>query len=148
MPINTNLNIEPYFDDYDEFKRYYKLLFQPEVALQARELTQLQSIIQNQIEKFGSHIFKDGSIVNGCSSRTMPAFDFIRVSDEFNVNINRDINDITSEFLLVGETSNVRAVSLITKGGRLSQYPDTNRFYVKYLNFLDLIFKFVTHKIL
>ena len=59
----TNLNISPYYDDFDEFKNYHQILFRPGYAVQARELTQIQSIIKNQIAKFGSHIFKQGSIV-------------------------------------------------------------------------------------
>jgi len=67
MPINTDLNVTPYFDDYDEDKKFHKVLFRPSVPIQARELTQLQTILQNQVERFGEHIFKDGSIVKGTS---------------------------------------------------------------------------------
>ena len=58
-------NITPYFDDYDEAKKFIKVLFRPGYAVQARELTQLQTILQNQIERFGNHIFQDGSKVYG-----------------------------------------------------------------------------------
>jgi hypothetical protein len=61
---NLDFNIEPYFDDFDDSKHFHKILFKPGYAVQARELTQLQSIIQSQIDKFGSHIFKDGSVVH------------------------------------------------------------------------------------
>jgi hypothetical protein len=37
---------------------YYKVLFKPGYPVQARELTTLQSILQNQIEQFGSHFLK------------------------------------------------------------------------------------------
>jgi hypothetical protein len=63
MPQNTNLNISPYFDDFDESKNYKRVLFKPGTPIQARELTTLQSILQNQIEKFGQHFFKEGSVV-------------------------------------------------------------------------------------
>ena len=63
MPQETNLNISPYFDDFSSISDSYKVLFKPGFPVQARELTTLQSILQNQIETFGSHIFKDGSIV-------------------------------------------------------------------------------------
>ncbi len=59
----TNLNLQPYFDDYNRSKNYYKVLFKPSFPIQARELTTLQSILQNQIERFGQHLFKDGSVV-------------------------------------------------------------------------------------
>ena len=63
MPQQTNLNVNPYYDDFDPAKDYYRVLFKPGFPIQARELTTLQSILQNQIESFGSHIFKEGSIV-------------------------------------------------------------------------------------
>ena len=59
----TNLNTSPYYDDYDESKGFYQILFKPGIAVQARELTQLQSILRNQVARFGSHIFKEGSVV-------------------------------------------------------------------------------------
>ena len=53
MAIETDLNVSPYYDDYDESKDYHRVLFKPAVALQARELTQAQTILQTQIERFG-----------------------------------------------------------------------------------------------
>ena len=58
-----NFNIDPYFDDYDERDKFYRLLFRPGYPVQARELTQMQSILQNQIAKHAEHIFKQGSMV-------------------------------------------------------------------------------------
>ena len=63
MPQKTNLNISPYFDDFDKAKNFYKVLFKPGSPVQARELSGLQSILQNQVESFGKHIFKEGSMV-------------------------------------------------------------------------------------
>ena len=63
MAQKTNLNISPYYDDFDSEKNFYKVLFRPGYPVQARELTTLQSILQNQVESFGSHIFKEGSVV-------------------------------------------------------------------------------------
>ena len=59
----TNLNVSPYYDDFDETKDFHRVLFRPDFAVQARELTQLQSILQNQIEKHGRHFFKEGTVV-------------------------------------------------------------------------------------
>ena len=58
-----NLDASPYFDDFDADKDYYKVLFKPGFPVQARELTTLQSILQNQISTFGEHFFKEGSMV-------------------------------------------------------------------------------------
>ena len=63
MAQQTNLNVSPYFDDFDPNDNYQKVLFKPGYPVQARELTGLQSILQNQIEKFGQHFFKEGAKV-------------------------------------------------------------------------------------
>jgi len=60
-----DFNINPYYDDFDESKQFLRILFKPGLAVQARELTQLQTIITNQVTRFGDHIFKDGSKVFG-----------------------------------------------------------------------------------
>jgi len=65
--LTTNFNVDPYYDDYDETKNFHRVLYRPGFAVQARELTQQQTILQNQIHRFGNHIFKDGSEVTGTS---------------------------------------------------------------------------------
>ena len=59
----TDLNVAPYYDDYDPNDKFHRVLFRPGFAVQARELTTLQSILQNQVEKHGRHFFKEGSMV-------------------------------------------------------------------------------------
>ena len=63
MPQQTNLNVSPYFDDFDPDNDFHRVLFKPGYPVQARELTGLQSMMQNQIEKFGKHFFKEGAKV-------------------------------------------------------------------------------------
>ena len=63
MSQKTNLNVSPYYDDFDKADNFYRVLFKPGYPVQARELTGLQSILQNQVESFGSHMFKEGSMV-------------------------------------------------------------------------------------
>jgi hypothetical protein len=55
----------PYYDDYDEDKLFHRIMFRPGYAVQGRELTQLQTIMQKQVARFGEHIFQNGSIVSG-----------------------------------------------------------------------------------
>ena len=63
MTQKTDLNISPYYDDFDPKKNFYKVLFKPGYPVQARELTTLQSLLQDQVKSFGGHIFKEGSMV-------------------------------------------------------------------------------------
>lgn len=63
MPSPTDFNLSPYFDDYDPTKKYHRILFRPGYAVQARELTQSQSLLQNQIERISDHLFEKGAMV-------------------------------------------------------------------------------------
>ncbi len=60
-------NQAPYFNDFDALKNYFEILFVPERAVQARELSQIQSILQNQLRQNASHFFKDGSNITNAS---------------------------------------------------------------------------------
>lgn len=71
-------NVTPYYDDFDEDKKFLRMLFRPGYAVQSRELTQLQTVLQNQIERFGNHIFKDGSRIIG-GEITTQTLNFVRV---------------------------------------------------------------------
>ena len=61
--MTINFNTEPYYDDFDEDSKFYRILYRPGYAVQARELTQMQTILQNQISRFGDHVFKEGAMV-------------------------------------------------------------------------------------
>ena len=63
MPFKTDLNVTPYYDDYDSSDNFQQVLARPGHAVQARELTQMQSILKNQIEKLGDFVLKEGTVV-------------------------------------------------------------------------------------
>src|SRR6056300_590502 len=63
MPSPTDFNLSPYYDDFTESKKFHRVLFRPAFAVQARELTQSQTILQNQIERLGDHFFEKGAMV-------------------------------------------------------------------------------------
>jgi len=107
MPQETNLNVSPYFDDFSVDNNYYKVLFKPGYPVQARELTTLQSIIQNQIEQFGKHIFKDGSpVIGGEINYTSPVY-AIQINSSYNgVPIELYINDVKT---VIGSNSGATA---------------------------------------
>jgi hypothetical protein len=144
MPIKTNLNIDPYFDDYDVSKKYYRVLFKPGYALQARELTQLQSILQNQVEQFGSNIYKDGTIIRGCNFTEIRDLKYVKVADGINPvdyierteYVPSGNTTITREYYyeLFEEASGLRAIVLTASEGFVSRSPDLNTFFVRYLN--------------
>ena len=63
MPSPTDFNLSPYYDDYTESKKFHRVLFRPSFAVQARELTQSQTILQNQIERVSDHLFEKGAMI-------------------------------------------------------------------------------------
>jgi len=133
MPQETNLNVAPYFDDFSIDNNYFRVLFKPGYPLQARELTTLQSILQNQIEQFGKHIFKDGSpVIGGEVIFTSPVY-AIQISPTHNgIPIESYIISLANNnIILTGESSGVTAevLGFITdKQSEKSNYT----LYVKY----------------
>lgn len=75
---NTFLN--SYYDDYLESDGYTRILFNSGRYLQARELTQLQTIIQKQIERFGRNIFVEGAAVNPGGITVNSGYEFIKLA--------------------------------------------------------------------
>lgn len=81
MTIETNFNQSPFFDDSNENKNFHRVLFRPGFAVQARELTQLQSILQNQIERFANEILVDGTVVSGVGFKS-EQIDYVKLRDK------------------------------------------------------------------
>ena len=81
MPLNTNLSSSPYFDDFDSDNDYYRILFKPATAVQVRELNQLQTMLQDQIEQFGDHILKAGTILDGCNFNYQTSMPYVKIMD-------------------------------------------------------------------
>jgi len=110
--MTTPLSTSPYYDDFDSADNYHQILFKPGFAVQARELTQLQTILRNQIEKFGDHIFKHGSVVIPGNTRADLNSSYVKIQPTFNslpITVS-NFNNTT----LVGSVSGVEAVVQLT----------------------------------
>ena len=110
MTQKINLNASPYYDDYDGSKNFHKVLYKPGFPVQARELTSQQSILQNQIEKFGDHIFKDGSVVIPGGTAFDNQFSAVKLNS---TNFNIDISVYIQNFLgkkITGSDSGIKAI--------------------------------------
>lgn len=98
-------SVSPYFNDYDEKNNFHQILFRPGIGVQARELTQVQDILQNQISKVGNNLFKEGSmVVPGNTSYDLSA-KYAKINPQFNgasVNIT-----VLEDTLLKGSVSGV-----------------------------------------
>ena len=110
MPQKTNLNISPYYDDFDKNKNFYRVLFKPGYPVQARELTTLQSILQNQVESFGSHIFKEGSMVIPGNLNYDSQYYSVRLNqDHLGIDLSVYVSKLVGK-RLTGQTSGIVAV--------------------------------------
>ena len=132
MPINTDLNVSPYFDDYNEKDDYYKILFKPGVAVQVRELNQLQTILQKQIERFGDNMYKRGTIIDGCNFLFHNPLPYVKIND-----LETDgtpVNVSAFKGYLVKNSANLVAQVVEIASGFEATAPDLNTMFVKYLN--------------
>ena len=93
MPQKTNLNAPPYNDDFASDKGYYKVLFRPGYAIQTRELNNLQSVLQNQIESLGRSRFKQGQQVIPGEVSFNNRLDYVKLASvsEVSVNVGNDV---------------------------------------------------------
>lgn len=83
----------PYFDDYDENKKFLNILARSSLPLQARELNQIQTILQNQIERMGNHVFREGEKVLDGAMSFDTSIKYVKLT-----------NDIRNPSALIGQT--------------------------------------------
>ena len=111
MPQITNLNVAPYYDDFDKDDNFHRVLFRPGYAVQARELTTLQSIMQNQVEGFGRHMFQEGSMVIPGQLAYSTSVDNIQLASTFagETLVPSQYYNATNPVVITGATSGVQA---------------------------------------
>lgn len=81
--VTQNTFLSVYNDDFRDSDHYHRILFNNGRALQARELTQMQTIIQTELSKLAGFVFKEGGIFNtsyGALSAGFNAVDFVKVN--------------------------------------------------------------------
>ena len=127
-----DFNVSPYYDDFEtnaKGKGYHRVLFRPGFPVQARELTQLQSILQNQIDRFGKHMFEDGSMVIPGDINFDLEYDFVKIQSTFNAT---NVESYRTDFLnkiIIGGTTGIRAKVIGTVAATSS---DPLTLYIKY----------------
>lgn len=132
MPLETNFNIEPYFDDYDPLKDYYKVLFVPGLSVQTRELNTLQSINQNQIEAFADNIFKKGTILEGCNFNFFDNYKYVKLEDSDLDGFGVIPENYIGKF--AKSSANLISFVLDAVSGFEASDPDLNTIYFKTIN--------------
>ena len=82
-------------------------------AVQARELTQLQSILQNQVERHGQNVFKEGTVIVPGQLSVSDNYTSIQLASQFggeDVVVAQYLNT-TTPVTITGATSGVKAKS-------------------------------------
>ena len=74
----------PYYDDFNVEKNFLKILFKPKLSVQTRELEQLQSMFQNQVETLASQIFQNGSVISGGKFTFKEKVNYVKLNSEYN----------------------------------------------------------------
>lgn len=131
--LSTDLNVSPYYDDYNEGKNFHRVLSVPGLAVQSRELTQSQTILQNQIDRFAEHVFTEGSAVRGCEMNYDRSLAYVKIRDDDNTGTTVDQSALVGS-LLTGQTSGVTARVLDSLSGSEAEAPNTKTVYVQYTN--------------
>jgi hypothetical protein len=104
-----NLNAAPYYDDFDASKNYHKILFMPDRPVQSRELTQIQSIIQEQIKKHGDFMFQNGAMIVPGNISIESNIAFLKLDNIYN---GLSVDNYLSQFQgknIIGKTTGVKA---------------------------------------
>ncbi len=120
-----------YKDDFRDSDNFHRILFNTGVGLQARELTQLQTILQKQIERFGNNVFKEGAVVQPGGANVNPQYEFIKLdtADPSHV-LPTDITTLVGK-TVTGQASSIVATILEVVAASGS---DPATLYVKYTN--------------
>ena len=118
-----------YKDDFADSAGFHRILFNSGRSLQARELTQLQSILQKQIERFGNNIFKEGAVVKPGGTNLNQKYEFIKLNTTTN-----DLPPDTST--IVGKDFTGSTSGIIVKVLQVvdASSPDPATLYVQYVN--------------
>ena len=128
----TNLNVSPYYDDFDKDDNFNRVLFRPGFAVQERELTTLQSILQDQIASQGKHIFKEGTVVIPGQVSLSNYYTNIQVASTFGGEeiVPSQFYNATNPVTITGSTSGVKAKVIGYADGTSTTQPVL---YIQYL---------------
>lgn len=127
--MSSTFNQQPYFDDYNQKKGFHKVLFIPKKAVQVRELNQIQSIFQNQIQQLSDNIFTNGAMVIPGNSSLDTEFPFVKVVVNDYENVKDQLNN--QNITVVGATTGIKANLLLVSPAEGS---DPVTLYVQYAN--------------
>ena len=134
--LTTNFNVDPYYDDYDESKGYYKILYRPGYSVQGRELNQMQTMLQKQVDRVGKHVFQEGSIVlvpRIFEIQNDNNFQYVKIKDSDTNSEAVDVDDLKG-LTITGATSGIKAY-VVDVGDGSETANSTKTLFVSYTSF-------------
>lgn len=137
-----NLNSSPYYDNFDSTKNYNRILFKPGVAVQARELTQLQTVLSDQLSQLSSFTLKDGAIISGCEEK-ITVVKYIKIKDS-DLDGAAIANSALASYIgskIVGSITGLTAQIIDVRKGTEAENPNTKTLYIAYTGRGDSITK-------
>jgi len=117
-----------YRDDFKDSDNFHRVLFNSGRALQARELTQLQTIMQRELGRLGNHIFKPGAAINPGGLTVNTKYEFIKL-DTTNNPLPAVITDLVGVELSSSGSISVKVIEVVAATGA-----DPATLYVAYTN--------------
>lgn len=119
-----------YKDDFSDSAGFHKILFNSGKALQARELNQLQTILQEQITRFGNNVFKEGGVVKPGGVNLNSRYEFVKLAAGALSGI--DTSTIVNQNIQGGTSSIVAKIIEVLPASQSNLSIDT--LYVQYIN--------------
>lgn len=118
MPLSNTtqetLRSNPYWDDFNPDKQFHRVLWKPRTPVQTRELNQIQSMLQNQVEQVTTGVFREGAATVGGQQVISNTAISLRVIKQDTVDITNYYNANTAQGAIVrGATS--KAEGIITQ---------------------------------
>lgn len=122
-------SVAPYHDDYSDSKNFHQILFKPRRAVQIRELNQMQSILQAQIQRFGDHVFENGSMVIPGELNYNMQFDYVKV---VGIDYTSVASLLNSGEVTIEDAASSTSAKLVVHTGPTATDPVT--FFVQYIS--------------
>ena len=120
-----------YNDDYNQGDNYHQILFNSGRALQARELTQLQTLIYQELGRFGRNIFKEGAAVSSGGLSINNAYDFVQIGSVIS---GGDFENIPVGSIFVQQPEDIRARVIAVAPTNVASGITTNTLFVQYIS--------------
>lgn len=109
--FNSTTFSDVYKDDYRDSDHYHRILFNSGRALQARELTQSQTILSRELERMGRYLFKEGSLISSHMGGILTsdvAISFVKLDESSNP-LPSTYNTLVGT-VITGNTGSIKAV--------------------------------------